>query len=590
MDPIDESRSLPLTSPDHAQRASLAAGQKVFERYVLSEMLGRGAGGLVWRAHDEVLARDVALKFLPASIASDPTALERLKVETRRALELTHPHIVRIHDLVQNDNLAAISMEWIDGQSLASLKRSAPGGCLDWTEIAPWIDGLCAALDHAHTKARIVHRDLKPSNILLSRSGLAKIADFGISSALGDSSSPPTENSGGTLLYMSPRHMRGEPPHPSDDIYALGATLYELLTGKPPFFTGDISAQLERVTPPSVEERRRQLDCSPKLPIPPGWEAAIASCLAKDPSHRPPSAAAFAAALEPPGDEDAATQATLIATAPAAYPVHPATAKRSRRPAAYAAIATLILGLVGAAYYFGVHRPGEIAKAEAAKNNQSELAEKERLSLEKAAAQSRADEAERRRLAEVEQKLKAQAAELDARIAAEEARVTAETEVSKKASPPANPLQAEIDRHPWTAIEAWLREAKRPLWEQPTLAATSEVIAASSSLQFMRADLLRQKENNDRQTAMRPQGIGPGSGSTGGLDQMAASQLQTYAKRLAALDTVARRAAERYRLDYGLKFRNGTAPDWPDLPAIIDDGFAAKILGKSADASPVAPR
>nr|HPO01653.1 protein kinase [Opitutaceae bacterium] len=135
-----------------------AAGQKVFERYTLMRMLGRGGMGVVWLAQDEKLRREVALKFLPEVVAQDREAIEDLKRETRRALELTHPRIVRIYDFVDDSRLAAVSMEYVPGSSLAVLKLDQPQKCFSVAQLAPWVQQLCEALAYAHTEAQIVHR------------------------------------------------------------------------------------------------------------------------------------------------------------------------------------------------------------------------------------------------------------------------------------------------------------------------------------------------------------------------------------------------------------------------------------------------
>src|SRR5262245_1995039 len=212
-------------------------GQIVFGRYKLIKVLGRGGMGIVWLARDEELERDVALKFLPDLMIQDRSLMDQLKRETKRCLELTHPYIVRIHDFVHDERSGCISMEYVDGETLSNLRAAKEQRVFEPDEIAVWINQLCEALDYAHNRARVIHRDLKPSNLMVNRRADLKITDFGIARSLADSATRLTSEQGrcGTLVYMSPQQLNGERSTHLDDIYSLGATIYELLTSKPPF-------------------------------------------------------------------------------------------------------------------------------------------------------------------------------------------------------------------------------------------------------------------------------------------------------------------------------------------------------------------
>jgi serine/threonine protein kinase len=269
----------------------LNATQQVFGRYNLRRILGRGGMGIVWLGHDERLDRDVALKFLPDEVFFDPVALDELKRETRRCLDLTHANIIRIHDFVSDHQAAAISMEYIDGKTLAQMRIEKPNRVFEVDDIRAWIGSICQALHYAHNEAGVVHRDLKAANLMISSRGLVKIADFGIAQSMADSMSRRTIRRGtssGTLAYMSPQQLNGEMARPTDDIYALGATIYELLTGKPPFHSGDVSFQIRLGVPKSVTERREEFEIVGK-PIPPEWEETLEACLSKIPEDRPAS-------------------------------------------------------------------------------------------------------------------------------------------------------------------------------------------------------------------------------------------------------------------------------------------------------------
>ncbi|PYK28854.1 MAG: serine/threonine protein kinase, partial [Verrucomicrobia bacterium] len=206
----------------------------VFGRYTLVKVLGRGGMGIVWLARDEELERDVALKFLPDLMIQDRAVFDQLKRETKRCLELTHPRIVRIYDFVHDERSGSISMEYIDGETLSNLRAEKERKVFEPYEIADWIGQLCDALDYAHTHAKVIHRDLKPANLMVNQSGDLKVTDFGIARSLVDSASRLTleQSRSGTLIYMSPQQLSGDRGTHLDDIYSLGASIYELLTSK----------------------------------------------------------------------------------------------------------------------------------------------------------------------------------------------------------------------------------------------------------------------------------------------------------------------------------------------------------------------
>src|SRR6266566_1215603 len=213
------------SASDVTQR-EFVGGQRLFGRYTLIKILGRGGMGIVWLAHDEELERDVALKFLPDLIIHDAAVLSDLKRETRRCLELTHKNIVRIYDFVHDERSGCISMEYIDGDTLSNLRCDKERKVFEAAELTGWISQLCDALDYAHNYAHIIHRDLKPANLMVNQRGELKVSDFGIARSLGDSMSVITMQQGrsGTLAYMSPQQLEGERGTHLDDIYSLGAS------------------------------------------------------------------------------------------------------------------------------------------------------------------------------------------------------------------------------------------------------------------------------------------------------------------------------------------------------------------------------
>ena len=311
------------------------SGQKVFGRYTLIKVLGRGGMGVVWLARDQELERDVALKFLPNLMMQDHAALGDLKRETKRCLELTHPHIVRIHDFIHDERSGCISMEYVDGETLSNLRAEKERRVFEPDEIAAWISQLCEALNYAHHHAHVIHCDLKPANLMVNQRGSLKVSDFGIARNLTDSVSRLTaqQGRGGTLIYMSPQQLNGKRCTHLDDIYSLGATIYELLASKPPFYSGNIDRQICERIAPSMTERRKELDIEPAS-VPPIWEDTVAGCLAKDPSRRPQSATEVAQRL----------QLTSAPTGTSVAPAH----RANRKPLIIGGIAMLsILALAG---------------------------------------------------------------------------------------------------------------------------------------------------------------------------------------------------------------------------------------------------
>jgi serine/threonine protein kinase len=283
---------MPSKSGMDATLRDFVAGQKLFNRYSLKRILGRGGMGVVWLARDDVLEREVALKFLPELVFFDRALLNDLKRETNRSLELTHKNIVRINDFVHDETSGCISMEYVDGDTLSNIRADRPSKIFECWELGDWTKQLCDALDYAHSHALVVHRDLKPSNLMVNLRGELKVTDFGIARSLSDSVSMITvgQHTSGTLVYMSPQQLDGARGTPLDDIYSVGATLYELLTSKPPFYSGNIDRQIHERTPPPMSYRREELDVVDGEPIDPLWEEVVAACLQKDPALRPQSA------------------------------------------------------------------------------------------------------------------------------------------------------------------------------------------------------------------------------------------------------------------------------------------------------------
>jgi serine/threonine protein kinase/tetratricopeptide (TPR) repeat protein len=263
-----------------------------FGRYELLERLGAGGMGEVFRARDQDLQRDVAIKFLPERFASDADRLARFAQEARAASSLNHPNIVTIHEIGQTSGLPYIVMEFVDGQTLRRFVRDRPLPPRRTLDIAVQLaDGLAKA--HA---AGIVHRDLKPENVMVTRDGFAKILDFGLAKLRADEPAKKPEQEDvetqlspdtvaglilGTAGYMSPEQARGEPADHRSDQFALGAVLYELATGRKAFRRDSVVQTLTAVIEHTPEPIAR---LNPDFPAPARW--AIERCLEKEKESR----------------------------------------------------------------------------------------------------------------------------------------------------------------------------------------------------------------------------------------------------------------------------------------------------------------
>ncbi len=268
------------------------------ERYRIIGLLGKGGMGEVYRADDLTLDQPVALKFLPEKVAADPARLERFLNEVRVARQVSHPNVCRLYDIGQADGLHFISMEYVDGEDLASLLRRI--GRLPLDKALEIARQMCAGLAAAHEKG-VLHRDLKPANIMIDGQGKVRIADFGLARAAEDTRGSRTVE--GTPAYMAPEQFAGRGESVKTDLYALGLVLYEMVTGKVAFKAATVTelVRMHRETAPT----------NPSTIIPdidPVVEKVILRCLDKDPSMRPASALAVSAAL-PGGDPLAAALA-----------------------------------------------------------------------------------------------------------------------------------------------------------------------------------------------------------------------------------------------------------------------------------------
>ena len=216
-----------VTHPVPTGPVHFPPGAVLAQRYRIVHFLGRGGMGAVFRADDLLLGQPVALKFLPAAASASASALSRFRNEVRTARQVSHPNVCRVYDIGEAEGLTYLSMEYVDGEDLASLLRRI--GKLPQDKGLQVARQLCAGLGAAHDKG-VIHRDLKPANIMLDAKGQVRITDFGIAGV----AEQIRDVQSGTPAYMSPEQLAGKEVTARSDIYALGTVLCKLLTGKRP--------------------------------------------------------------------------------------------------------------------------------------------------------------------------------------------------------------------------------------------------------------------------------------------------------------------------------------------------------------------
>jgi serine/threonine-protein kinase len=274
--------------PAAGEAARFPPGTTLGERYRIVGLLGRGGMGEVYRADDLKLGSSVALKFLPERLESDPGRRARFLNEVRVAQQVSHPNVCRVHDAGEANGRHFVSMEYVDGEDLASLLRRI--GRLPEDKAVEIARQLCAGLAAAHEQG-ILHRDLKPANVMLDGRGRAKITDFGLAEL--EHAVEGAQVAWGTPAYQAPEQAAGRAVTIKSDLYSLGLVLYEIFTGK---------RALEGNTPEELTARRSD-SASVTSPsshvssIDPAVERVILRCLEPDPADRPASALAVAAAL-----------------------------------------------------------------------------------------------------------------------------------------------------------------------------------------------------------------------------------------------------------------------------------------------------
>lgn len=244
-------RSITQPAPSHGGGQAFVT---LDGRYHMVERIAAGGMGEVFRAHDAVLAREVAIKVLHRSLAGDPAFVDRFRREARAAASLAHPNIVAVYDWGAVDSVYYMVMEYVRGPSVRHLLNEQ--GRMEPAQAAEILRQTLLALGHAHREG-FVHRDMKPENLLVTQDGTVKVADFGLARAYADGRVTQAGAVTGTVQYLAPEQIRGEPADPRSDLYSLGIVAYELLTGKLPF-TGETAMAIaykhlsDRVPAPST--------------------------------------------------------------------------------------------------------------------------------------------------------------------------------------------------------------------------------------------------------------------------------------------------------------------------------------------------
>ena len=277
----DETPQKAAPQQDGGQRVSqFQRGQVINNRYTILGVIGRGGMGCIYKVHDNVLGEDLALKTLLPQFTTEKMVIDRFLNEARITRKLTHPNVVRVHDISTTGQGIFISMEYVEGQSLrALLDRLAPGERMPARQVLHIIDQLCLALDYAH--AYTIHRDIKPENVMITKDNQIKLMDFGISKLMDNRFATSVSMVMGTPYYMSPEQYRNSRDVDARaDIYSVGIVLYEMLTGHLP--VGSVG------TPASLA-----------VSLPPALRGIVEKCIDPDRNKRYESAGSLRESIEP---------------------------------------------------------------------------------------------------------------------------------------------------------------------------------------------------------------------------------------------------------------------------------------------------
>jgi serine/threonine protein kinase len=273
--------------------ANNLVGTTLGNRYVIEELLGQGGMSAVYKASDPNLKRVVAVKVIHSHLSSDPDFVKRFEEEAAAVAQLRHPGIVQVHDFNRDSDTYYMVLEFVPGETLQDhLKRlNKSGRKLSVTKAMEYMAGACDAVDYAHQRG-MIHRDIKPANLMLNTLGQVILMDFGIAKIVGSQRHTATGAVVGTAMYMSPEQIKGEQPDRRTDIYSLGVTLYEMVSGHPPFEADSaMTLMMMHINDPVPNPKKLNPE------VPDSLVAIINKALAKDPNDRYQTAAQMAAAL-----------------------------------------------------------------------------------------------------------------------------------------------------------------------------------------------------------------------------------------------------------------------------------------------------
>jgi serine/threonine-protein kinase len=268
-------------------------GKTISNRYVVEEMLGQGGMSSVYKGTDPNLKRVVAIKLIHSHLSSNPDFVQRFEEEAAAVAQLRHHGIIQVYDFNKDDDLYYMILEFVPGETLQDhLKRlNDSGRKLSPAKAIEYMAGVCDAVDYAHQRG-MIHRDIKPANLMLTTTGQVILMDFGIAKIVGGTRQTATGAVVGTAMYMSPEQIKGEQPDRRTDVYSLGVTLFEMVSGRPPFDAQSaMTLMMMHINDPVPNIKSLNPD------VPDALVAVINKALAKDPNDRFQTAAQMAAAL-----------------------------------------------------------------------------------------------------------------------------------------------------------------------------------------------------------------------------------------------------------------------------------------------------
>lgn len=273
--------------------ANSLTGKTINNRYTVDEILGQGGMSAVYKGTDPNLKRVVAIKVIHSHLSNNPDFVQRFEEEAAAVAQLRHHGIIQVYDFNRDDDLYYMVLEFVPGETIQDhLKRlNDSGRKLSPTKAIEYMASICDAVDYAHQRG-MIHRDIKPANLMLATTGQVILMDFGIAKIVGGTRHTATGAVVGTAMYMSPEQIKGEQPDRRTDIYSLGVTLFEMVSGRPPFDANSaMTLMMMHINDPVPNVKNLNPD------VPDALVAVINKSLAKDPNDRYQTAAQMAAAL-----------------------------------------------------------------------------------------------------------------------------------------------------------------------------------------------------------------------------------------------------------------------------------------------------